>query len=103
MLTWLSYFPCVRLQDALHCSAHVPGLYTAIQLRLSAWARNPGADNVHHGLPLPNLLHIRDDVTVRCSEHHKAVSRPGLSNAHSRHPTAAEAWRQYWIPICCAR
>lgn len=68
----------------------MPGFYTAIQLGLSAWGRNPDADNVHHGLLLPNLLHIRDDGTVRCSERNKAVSRPGLSNAHSRRPAAAD-------------
>ncbi|WP_275199677.1 UPF0149 family protein [Bradyrhizobium sp. CSA207] len=47
------------------------GFYTAMRLRLSAWAPLLDASNVNHGLLLPILLHCRDDQGRPRSDRHQ--------------------------------
>jgi uncharacterized protein len=74
------------------------GFYAAMRLRMSAWAPLLDASNVNHGLPLPILLHCRDDQSrplLRLPRN----GRETRHNAHADIPAAVEAMRQYWMPI----
>jgi uncharacterized protein len=76
------------------------GFYTAMRLRLSAWAPLLDASNVNHGLLLPILLHCRDD------QGRQPLGPPPvevLRNAYADIPAAVEATRQHWMPIRYAR
>ena len=76
------------------------GFYTAMRLRLSAWAPLLDASNVNHGLLLPILLYCRDD------QGRSPLGPPRvdfLRNAYADIPAAVEATRQHWMPIRYAR
>jgi len=76
------------------------GFYTAMRLRLSAWAPLLDASNVNHGLLLPILLHCRDD------QGRSPLGPPRvdfLRNAYADIPAAVEATRRHWMPIRYAR
>jgi uncharacterized protein len=77
------------------------GFYDAMRLRLSAWAPLLDASNVNHGLLLPILLHCRDDQgrPLLGPPRSGRETADFLRNAHADIPAAAEAVRQYWIPI----
>jgi len=81
------------------------GFYAAMRLRISAWAPLLDASNVNHGLPLPILLHCRDDQGRPLLGPPQTGRATGdlLRNAYADIPAAVEAIRQYWMPIRYAR
>jgi len=77
------------------------GFYTAMQLRISAWAPLLNTKDINHGLLLPILVHCVDGQgrpllgPTRKGPDGKAFMR----NAYTDIPAVVEAMRQYWMPI----
>ncbi|MDH6693904.1 hypothetical protein ABIF38_008642 [Bradyrhizobium japonicum] len=79
----------------------VPGFYTTIQLGLSrGHGFRTATTSITACCCYPTCC---TSAMMEPSAVHKAVSRPGLSNVHSRHPAPAEAWCQCWMVICRVR
>jgi len=81
------------------------GFYAAMRLRMSDWAPLLDTSDVNHALPLPILLHCRDDQgrPLLGPPRRGRETREFLRNAHSDIPAVVEAMRQYWMPTRYAR
>ena len=77
------------------------GFYSAMQLRMFAWAPLLNVDDINHGLLLPILLHCVDDQgrPLLGPTRKGRESKEFVRNAHSDIPAVVEAMRQYWMPI----
>lgn len=76
------------------------GFYSAMKLRLSAWAplRNPA--DINHGLLLPILLHCVDDQgrALLGPPRQGPETEQFRKNAYKDIPAVVEEMRQYWMP-----
>jgi len=77
------------------------GFYSAMQLRMSAWAPLLNVDDINHGLLLPILLHCLDGQgrPLLGPTRKGRESKEFVRSAHSDIPAVVVAMRQYWMPI----
>ncbi len=82
------------------------GFYAAMKLRLPVWSRLLNTNAAEHGPLLPILFHGVDEADRAPYPIPNGIvspSRPSRERSGADIPPAAEAMRQFWLPMRFSR